>query len=334
MSLQSDRSYRPCGDRQVTKAKASSMATKRPRQGAVAEIKTMTFPQPALMQRSRTHRYHSTTAHVACELCGIGLALALTSWLLFRCFEGISLARELDGDRAGNSLLLILGGALFAGYLLADLCSGLVHFTFDRFFSVDTPLVGAHFVHPFRRHHSHPQDITLHGFIETNGNNCVAACAVLIPVALLPFDCTVGWQLFLVAVFVFASIGTFGTNQFHKWAHMQHPPALALWLQQKHLILPPGHHQLHHVFPYNDNYCITTGWINGFLSRIRFWRLLECVGQKAAHLPMFREETAWEQLPESPASPEREETTDLLAVTGLKRGVEASPYSFIHGNGL
>ena len=276
------------------------------------------MPNPLPPLSSRPETYKPTAGHVAFELFGICLAFTLTSLLLYRCLDGIGSAWEVDGAAAGNSLLLVLAGAVFSGYLLADLGSGVVHFTFDRFFSIDTPLLGRNFVHPFRRHHSDPKDITLHDFIETNGNNCLAACVALIPLALIPFDYTVGWHLFLVAIFVFASIGTFATNQFHKWAHMKHPPALAVWLQQKHLILPRDHHQIHHTHPYDAHYCITTGWLNGFLLKIRFWRFLEFVGQRVIRLPMFTEPTSWEHLPGSTAFAEREEMAKL-----------AEPLSFV-----
>ncbi|MDP2343682.1 MAG: fatty acid desaturase CarF family protein [Deltaproteobacteria bacterium] len=259
----------------------------------------------------RPDPFKHTLGHTAFELFGIGLALTLTCLLLYRCLHGISQAWEVDGAAAGNSLALVLAGAVFSGYLLADLGSGVVHFTFDRFFSIDTFVLGRHFVHPFRRHHSDPKDITLHDFIETNGNNCLAACCALIPLALIPFDYMIGWQLFLVAIFVFASIGTFGTNQFHKWAHMQHPPAFAVWLQQKHLILPRDHHQIHHTHPYSTHYCITTGWLNGILLKIHFWRFLELMGERVLRLPMFTEVTAWEQLPGSTAYAERAEMATL-----------------------
>ena len=197
--------------------------------------------------------------------------------------------------------------------MLSDFGSGVVHFLFDRFFTTDTPLLGKNFVAPFRTHHSDPKGITRHGFIETNGNNCLAAGPFLIAFAIIPFDYSVGWQLFIVATLVFGAIGTFATNQFHKWAHDQHPPEWVAWLQEKHLILPRDHHQIHHTHPYNTHYCITTGWLNQILLKIRFWSFLEWFGQRVLRLKMYTEATPWETIEGTPAYDERLEMSSLGA---------------------
>ena len=44
--------------------------------------------------------------------------------------------------------------ALIAGWLLADLFSGLVHWALDSFGSVRTPIFGPAFIRPFREHHA------------------------------------------------------------------------------------------------------------------------------------------------------------------------------------
>ena len=67
------------------------------------------------------------------------------------------------------------------------------------------------------------------------------------------------------------------TNQFHKWAHLEAselPKALRL-LQRTGLILSPEHHQLHHQAPFATHYCITSGWLNGPLAKLCFFRRLE-----------------------------------------------------------
>jgi len=70
-------------------------------------------------------------------------------------------------------------------------------------------------------------------------------------------------------------LAIFGTNQFHKWAHMDEPPRYARMLQKASLILPPEHHAVHHTAPYAKYYCITVGWMNEALFRLRFFQTLE-----------------------------------------------------------
>lgn len=210
-------------------------------------------------------------AHRALELFGIIAASALVTLLLVRA--------------AAHSPLWVLAAAP-VGYVVADLASGFVHWMFDRFFATNTPLIGANFVTPFREHHTDPKDITRHGFIETAGNTCLATLPVLGLVAFVPLQSAAA--SFLVAVFAFASLATFATNQFHKWAHTENPPAVVVWLQQKNLILSPEHHAIHHEAPYESHYCITVGWLNETLSRADVWRRMERFAERTLHLKVYR----------------------------------------------
>jgi len=67
------------------------------------------------------------------------------------------------------------------------------------------------------------------------------------------------------------------TNQIHQWAHMPSPPRAVRVLQQVGLFLRRHEHAVHHRLPYHGHYCITTGWWNGALERITFFRRLEAV---------------------------------------------------------
>jgi hypothetical protein len=78
-----------------------------------------------------------------------------------------------------------------------------------------------------------------------------------------------------VVSFTLAAAATVATNQFHKWAHQESPSAFARWLQRRRLVLEPQHHKRHHTQPFDVNYCITNGWLNPILSRLKFFRRLE-----------------------------------------------------------
>jgi plasmanylethanolamine desaturase len=232
---------------------------------------------------------HYSIWHRMLEVFGIASAYTMVVWLTYR-YVLVAANEYVVGETArGHWLVATLTGALLAGYVLADFGSGMVHWAFDRYGSADTPLLGAGFVKPFRHHHVDPKDITRHDFIETNGNNCLATFIPLACFCCLPLDFTNAGVLFFCSLVTFASIFTFATNQFHKWAHTANPPSWVTWLQDKHMILPRDHHQIHHTFPYESHYCITTGWMNPVMSKLNAWSLMERVIAKVTRVKAHRD---------------------------------------------
>jgi ubiquitin-conjugating enzyme E2 variant len=218
------------------------------------------------MEHRRVHR--------ALELLGVVSAYSMVAMLLVRFGRLVRDTGAKDVDGAIGVLGLLLSAAA-AGYVVADLLGGLVHWAFDRFGGERTPLLGPSFVRPFRAHHLDPHDITRHGFLETNGNNCLTAVPLLAGLLWAPVDLEVAAHLFCVSLLTFVAIFTLATNQFHKWAHQEHPRAVIAWLQDHRVILGREHHRVHHTFPHESHYCITTGWLNPLLSAIRFWSISE-----------------------------------------------------------
>jgi len=163
--------------------------------------------------------------------------------------------------------------SLMVGFVLADFVSGFVHWAADTWGTPDWPLIGRALIRPFREHHVDQKEITRHDFVETNGNNCFISIAPAAGATLLP---VAGAFWFFLSSMTFAlCLAIFGTNQFHKWAHMEEPPPVARVLQRAGLILPPDHHAVHHSAPYAKYYCITVGWLNEALFRLRFFQTLE-----------------------------------------------------------
>jgi ubiquitin-conjugating enzyme E2 variant len=161
-------------------------------------------------------------------------------------------------------------GAL-AGYLAADLASGLVHWFCDRFFEEDARLIGPILIRPFREHHRDPLAMTRHGFLELTGNSCLG----LAPVLALAW----GWSgsaWFDALVLAFAG-GAILTNVFHKWAHAVTAPAVVRWLQRRRLVLTPAAHGQHHRAGYAGGYCVTSGWMNPVTDRLRLFAGLDRV---------------------------------------------------------
>jgi TMEM189-like protein len=181
------------------------------------------------------------------------------------------------GELSWSSLLVTLVVGAPIAWVLADLVSGLVHWFADTYGADDTPLFGPWLIKPFRQHHLYPRDISTHNLVLTIGNSCTAAVPFQVGVLYLMFtdEEISATQAFLVLVFTMFSIATVATNVFHKWAHAESTNWLVSRLQRTRLVLSTTHHNLHHTKPFDSNYCITNGWLNPLLERIRFFRGLE-----------------------------------------------------------
>ena len=200
------------------------------------------------------------------EITSITLVLGMMVMMAIRVGRAI----ESTGD------WIYLGFTALTGYLTADFLSGVVHWAGDTLGDETTPVIGKNFVMPFRQHHVDPKEIATHDFIETNGNNCIV---VLPPLAtaylLMPSE--TGFWFFSSTLMGFLALFIVATNQFHKWAHTDHPPRVAVLLQRCGLILSPEHHNIHHAKPHDRHYCITVGWMNPLLNRIQFFRGVEAL---------------------------------------------------------
>lgn len=170
--------------------------------------------------------------------------------------------------------------AALVGLLFSDFISGFVHWMFDTWGSVDTPVVGRLAIRTFRHHHVDAKAITRHDFIETNGHNIaltiIYGVSGLVFVVPSPEDAGLD-DVFIVQCLLCATFFTAFTSQIHKWAHMDQPPRIIGLLQRARLVLSPDHHDVHHTAPYARNYCITVGWMNGPLRAVRFFETLEWI---------------------------------------------------------
>jgi plasmanylethanolamine desaturase len=178
--------------------------------------------------------------------------------------------------------LWVLVPVIPLGFLASDLFTGMIHWCFDNYGSVDTPVFGSTFIFPFREHHDLPQKMCQHDLATTVGNSCIAGApsqAVFGAFALFysanPSDHILGLSTVLfLSTFIALTVAT---NLFHKWAHSpaENNPAFVALLQNNHLVLNPNHHRIHHSSPYDRYYCITCGWMNPFLERIAFFPRVE-----------------------------------------------------------
>jgi hypothetical protein len=210
-------------------------------------------------------RPETSRGHYLLEIFGI-LCFALLALLI---------AVELYGGVLRFGDLWLAPILLVLAYLAADFLSGFVHFLADNFGSYDTPILGPNFIEPFREHHVDPKGIVGHDFVDANGNNSLATLPFMLFVwIVVPLETWYYGYLF-GTFFLFLCLAAFLTNQFHKWAHMDAPPAFVGWLQARGVILSQEHHDIHHESPYDTYYCITAGFWNPLLDRIRFYERTE-----------------------------------------------------------
>lgn len=202
-----------------------------------------------ILKSRPAHSYHLSQRLL--EYAAIGAFVLLAGWSTWRLFQA-----------SGPYFIpIVLPAAVFA-WLVVDLLSGLLHFAFDSWGSVHTPIIGNAFIRPFREHHVDPQEMTRHDFVELNGASCLACLPILGLTMVLPLT-SFTWQA-LQAVLIFISLAAFITNMCHKWAHSEAAsvPGVIRWAQSHRLLLPPEHHRLHHTAPFNSHFCMTNGWLN------------------------------------------------------------------------
>ncbi len=201
--------------------------------------------------------YNYARSHRILEVCALGFGMALTALTATLAIRGLP---------QGGIWLAVLSGV--GGMCIADVLSGLVHWSADTYGSPTMPIFGG-FVRTFREHHTDQVDITRHDFVETNGDASIFTSPVHVALLFLVED-----PFALCCVF-----GVFGTSYFnsqiHKWAHSPERPWLVRLLQRTRFLLSAKHHANHHSGPHLTHYCITTGWMNTLLDGIGFFRKIE-----------------------------------------------------------
>lgn len=162
--------------------------------------------------------------------------------------------------------------AAAAGYLLADLGSGVYHWGIDNYGGAATPLVGAQ-IEAFQGHHRWPWTITRRQFA-----NNLHGLGKAVALALLPFDLFPGNAAVHAFAAVFAGCIMF-SQQFHAWAHgtKSRLPAAVVALQDAGVLISRRQHAAHHRAPYNGNYCIVSGVWNEFLDEYKVFEAMEMV---------------------------------------------------------
>jgi ubiquitin-conjugating enzyme E2 variant len=195
------------------------------------------------------------------DLVAVAVVMAALAMLSLRIWLGI--------QSPADAVLVV--GISTAGYLLADLLTGLVHWFCDTFFDESTPIIGPGLIAPFREHHRDPLLMTRHGFLELTGSSFRGLAPLLTIFVWLGGSLPAPVNAFVLAV----SAGAVITNLLHRWAHDPAAPAIARGLQRLGIVLTPERHARHHAPPYAAAYCVTTGWMNPLCERLKLWSRAE-----------------------------------------------------------
>lgn len=164
-------------------------------------------------------------------------------------------------------MIITILHVIFA-YLASDLLSGIAHWYEDTYINDTNHWLFGGIAADNRKHHERPHDMTIYTYYETISTTIpVVVVLLLLLVAFLGIDNAFAWALcgFLLH-----------SNQFHKWAHMRHPPTIVKWLQRCGIIISRHHHAKHHR-KHDSHYCAVSGIFNKPLDKRGAWRQLESV---------------------------------------------------------
>jgi len=133
---------------------------------------------------------------------------------------------------------------IFLAYIVIDAMTGIYHILTDKGWN---PIKSQ--VELFQHHH------------ETNDMDYFDWRPSLAALPIL----ALGWYFsspFLIALSIF---GIFAQLP-HYWAHQRDNNKFVTWLQELRLIISRKTHQDHHCGDFNRNFCIFSGWNNGWLN--------------------------------------------------------------------
>jgi palmitoyl-[glycerolipid] 3-(E)-desaturase len=173
-----------------------------------------------------------------------------------------------NGDVLSTAIQTI--SVIVASWLLADFGSGVLHWSVDNYGNGQTPIMGG-IIAAFQGHHAAPWTITERGF-------CNNVYKLTLPFGILPT--VLAWYLLPPSAAIFTisfCMLEILSQEFHKWSHMtkSEAPVLANVLQRLNLAVPRTQHALHHLAPYEGNYCIVSGICNNALDASGVFRRME-----------------------------------------------------------
>ncbi len=157
---------------------------------------------------------------------------------------------------------------IFAGVIVADIVSGVVHWFEDTYGDPDWPIIGKSVIEPNIIHHSDPMKFTRAPFWKRN-----RAVAPIFALALLGVVLAGAFNAFTLSMLIAGALA----SECHRWAHLpkERVPRIVRALQHVGVLQSTAHHWSHHRHGFNTHYCTVTNVTNPFLDGLRVFRLIE-----------------------------------------------------------
>jgi hypothetical protein len=202
------------------------------------------------------------------QVAAVSVTFAAHAGFLVNSFSGMVEASS--GNIALTSIHAIV--LTLVSWVIADFGSGVLHWATDNYGNGKTPVMGG-IIAAFQGHHSAPWTIAQRGFCNNVYKLCIpfGIVPMLAINAIAPPD-----VVFFMATFCVFEIMS---QEFHKWSHQlkSETPGWVNWLQDSGLTIARKPHALHHLAPFEGNYCIISGICNPVLDQSGFFRRLERV---------------------------------------------------------
>lgn len=154
---------------------------------------------------------------------------------------------------------LLAPAQFLAGWLLADLLSGIAHAIGDSEWANSSWVKT---IIAFNKdHHARPLAIVDEPLLSRNLTNWDTTAAIVLPCLIW-----LGPSPMLAGL----AAGGILVAEVHRWAHApRRAPAAVRALQSIGLMQSPKHHARHHRPPHNVNFCLLTDWLNPIVDLLR-----------------------------------------------------------------
>lgn len=161
---------------------------------------------------------------------------------------------------------------MMSTYIISVLFTGILHFTFDNYFTTNTPIIGV-VVHEFREHHTDPGRIARRDTLQ-------AIEHAVIPTIFINLLLLFVKNPFIIQILI--GFGFFGiiTNIVHRYNHLKPGTKMPLfieWAQKLKLIQNNQEHNIHHTAPHTTSFFILSDIFNSYFNKKDIWRKITII---------------------------------------------------------